>query len=89
MVLDLSFGKIFCKFCKSFERSKPLIIFGKFLTVGIPVRSIFAKGKRRKIFGQHRTLHTGNVLLAMFSQCGFTAVLVEMLKMEILRMVTE
>ena len=56
VVLDLIFVKIFVKFLQNLLKPKPLFIFDRFLTVGIPVRSIFAKDKTPKIFGRRSVL---------------------------------
>ena len=67
-VSDLSFGKIFGKFRETFGGPKALFIFGTVSTVGIPVRSIFAKGKRTKIFGQLSTLQYRTLISCYHTQ---------------------
>ena len=52
----LRFSVVLVTVLRKFWSLEALFIFGKFLTVGIPARSIFAKDKIAKIFGQSSSL---------------------------------
>jgi hypothetical protein len=57
-LLIIIFGKIFGKFCKTFEGSKPLFIFGPVSTIEIPNFRNFGKVESPKIFFQRIALIT-------------------------------